>query len=91
MLHPAHLLWTRSAGDIGNVPLAAVDTALSAMNEDELRMLEYKTEQSSKVDLIADTWPLWYSIYVRCCFTLAANRANSIPVTPKTSHGCELK
>lgn len=53
------------AGDIGNVPLTALDSALSAMSEEELRMLEYKTEIRSKVDLIADTWPLWYSIYVR--------------------------
>ena len=44
------------------------------MDEEELRMLEYKTEQRSKIDLIADTWPLWYSIYVRCAQSLP-NRA----------------
>lgn len=56
------------------MPLTALDVALSAMDEEELRMLEYKTEQRSKIDLIADTWPLWYSIYVRCAQSLP-NRA----------------
>jgi hypothetical protein len=39
---------------------------LGAMNEDELRGVELMTLSASKIDIISDTWPLWYSIYIRC-------------------------
>lgn len=72
----------RCIGDVGEVPLTALDVALSAMDEEELRMLEYKTEQRSKIDLIADTWPLWYSIYVRKYGYKAAKSETNAPRKP---------
>lgn len=52
-------------GDISCVPLHLIDGALSAMNEKELEEVEQKTKLASGKDIISETWPLWYSIFVR--------------------------
>eukprot|EP00892_Ulva_mutabilis_P004352 jgi/Ulvmu1/2289/UM013_0136.1 len=78
-------------GDISRVPIAAVDTALSAMNEKELRQVEWKSEQASGIDLIGETWPLWYSIFVRRYGYNAAQAETRAPPSKQLNSGAILK
>jgi hypothetical protein len=43
-----------------------LDSVVASLCEKELRKVEAKTFVSSGVDLIEQTWPCWYRIFVRC-------------------------
>lgn len=69
------------AGDLACHPalVRLLAEPLACMSEFELRQVEARTLVASGVDLLPHTWPLWFSIFVRCDCISRAGRSDQCP------------